>query len=125
MQWLNIITFFETGNLGVEVNGIPQQYQHHLVKVPYNAKVTLNCKLISQSLLTFINTTLDLDHNFLNGVSPHLFISANVTIDLFVAKNRGFYSCVTNTNTKSSLRTLVTSSESYYYHWVHNNALKL
>ncbi len=63
-------------------------------------------------LLTFINTTLDLDQNFLNGVSPYLFISANVTIDHFVAKNRGFYSCVTNTSsTKSSLRTLLTSSE--------------
>ncbi len=67
-------SFFETGNLEVEVNGIPQKYQRHLVKVPYNAKVTLNCKSQNFELLTFINTTLDLHYNFLNGVSPHLLI---------------------------------------------------
>ncbi len=62
-------------------------------------------------LLTFINTTLDLDQNFLNGFSPYLFISANVTIDHFNARNRGFYSCATNIHSKSSQRTLVTTSE--------------
>ncbi len=102
---------FEIGNLEVEVNGIPQKYLKHLVKVPYNAKVSLTCRSQNVEVLTFINTTLDLDQNFLNGFSPYLFISANVTIDHFNARNRGFYSCATNIHSKSLQRTLITTSE--------------
>ncbi len=64
------------------MNGIPQKYLNQLVKVSYNAKVSLTCRSQNVELLTFINTTLDLDHNFLNGLSPYLFISANITITL-------------------------------------------
>ncbi len=49
-----MLPFFETGNLEVEVNGIPQKYQRHLFKVPYNAKITLNCKSQNFELLLSI-----------------------------------------------------------------------
>ena len=109
---LNILLILES--LQVEVNGQLQKYFHHLVKVPYDAKVTLKCISPTAKLLTFINTTLDLDNNLLNGLSPYLFVYSNMTIDHFNVKNRGFYSCATNITTKSLERTLITTSESQY-----------
>ncbi len=52
------------------------------------------------------NTTLDMDNNFWNGLSPYLFVFSNVTIDHFNVANRGFYSCTTNVTTKSLRKTL-------------------
>ncbi len=54
-----------------------------------------------------------MDHNFLNGLSPYLFTSANVTIDHFNARDRGFYICATNTSRKLLQRTLITTSKYY------------
>ncbi len=82
-----------------------------MVKVPYDAKVTLKCVSPTAKLLTFIKTTLDLDQNLWNGLSPYLFVYSNLTIDHFAVKNRGFYSCTTNVTTKSLQRTLITTSE--------------
>ncbi len=51
------------------------------MKVPYDAKVTLKCVSPTAKLLTFINTTLDLDQNLWNGLSPDMspnqFLSQN------------------------------------------------
>ncbi len=98
-------------SLQVEVDNIPQKFLNHLLKVPYDAKVTLKCISPTARLLTFINTTLDMDNNFWNGLSPYLFVSSNVTIDHFNVANRGFYSCTTNVTTKSLQKTLVTTSK--------------
>ena len=91
--------FWKIGTLEVEVNGIPQKLLNQLVKVPYESNVTPYCKSQNVELLTFINTTLDLDENWMNGLSPYLLIASNITIDHFNARNRGSYSCATNIST--------------------------
>ncbi len=105
------MTLLILASLQVQVNDKLQKYHHHLVKVPYDAKVTLKCVSPTATLLTFVNTTLDLDQNLWNGLSPYLFVYSNLTIDHFAVKNRGFYSCTTNVTTKSLQRTLITTSE--------------
>ncbi len=98
-------------SLQVEVNGKVRKYLHHLVTVPYDAKVALKCISPTAKLLTFVNTTLDLDQNLWNRLSPYLFVYSNITINHFDVINRGFYSCTTNVTTKSAQKTLITTSE--------------
>ena len=96
------------------VNGIKQHHVGHLIKVPYNAEITLKCSASSAELVTFINTTLDIDNDFSNGLSPYLFLSTNVTIDHFKTNNRGFYSCVSNISTVTPQKVLITSGKLYH-----------
>ncbi len=50
------MTLLILASLQVEVNDKLQKYHHHLVKVPYDAKVTLKCVSPTAKLLTFVNT---------------------------------------------------------------------